>query len=272
MNTTLSMNQCLNNTVSPFDNILSDLHKDGLYTHMPFIFNREILLFSIGLENKEYPGRDWKIGYINSSTNQWQLFDTGLPDGTIECSPTAYFDHTHNRIVVCFLASTPTNPSYRMYRLFGQSFDTLSKAFDGGIVSYHGFINNSLFVRSKFQSNDDIHIYIQKRSGELKTLVAINQYVHKISYLAEEENTILVSLQKKENPRHAKEILIDTNDFSECKILKADGHKLYKTSIFEDFALYGKKLTGFDNRRIVSTNSIHTKSEPLKNHLHAMPR
>lgn len=271
MHTTLYTNQCSNNTASPFDSVLQDLHNQGLYTHMPFIFSEDILLFSVGLENKKYPGRDWRIGYINSATHEWRLFNTGLPEGSIECSPTAYFDTANNRLVVCFLASTPTNQAYRMYRLFGNSFDSLSQAFDRGIVSYHGFINNNLFVRSKFQINDDIHIYIQKRSGELKTLVALKQYIHKISYISNKEDTILISLQKKENPRHAKEILIDTNNYTRCRVLKSPGHKLYKTSIFNDLTLYGKKLAGFDNRRIVSTNCIAGEWELLTNHLHIIP-
>ena len=253
-----------------FDGILENIHSQNLSTHMPFIYNESILLFCIGFDNSVFPDKSWRISYIDTQKNIWSVINTGLKNDeyTIECSPTAYFDKIHNRIVVCFLATTKNNPEYRMYRLFGKSFDTLSTAYDGGIVSYHGFINEKLFVRTIFQQNDDIHINIYKKSGETQTLIAINQYIHKVSYISEQPEKIIVSLQKKENPKHAKEIIIDTNDYGYVDIISKNTHKLYKSSIFDGTIAYAKKLSGFDKRQIDIKNNFNLKREPISNHLY----
>lgn len=258
--------------MSPFDNVLKSLHDNNSYTHMPFIFSEKILLCAIGLINPKYPGRDWRIGYIDAEQNKFSLFKTGLPEGSIECSPTAYFDNTHNKIIVSFLASTPANPEYRMYMLSGNSWESMSTAMDYGIVSYHGFVNNKLFVTTRFQPNDDIHIIIQNRDNNYDVLVTMNQYVHKVSYLSQKEDTMIISLRKKENPYHAKEILVDTNDYSKVTIVKSKQNKLYKASIFNDFALYGEKLPGFDNRRINYADNLEFITEPLKYHIQKLPK
>jgi len=245
------------------------MHAQGLFTHMPFIVNANTLLFSLGVSNPELPGKDWRIGYIDARKQTWQLFNTGLPTGTVECSPTAYIDN--GKLIVCFLASTPDEPTYKLYRLAGSSWETLGQAYDANIVSYHGFVNSQLFATTRFLQNDDIHIRIQKRSGGVKTLVAVNQYVHKVSYLSAEPQKILISVQKKENPRHAKELLLDTNDYTTVSVIKSRGHKLYKLSLFDGFALYGKKLAGFDERQICATNTWTYRCEPLSCHFATVP-
>lgn len=242
------------------------MHQCGLFTHMPFVFDKNILLFTLGFSDAYWPSKNWRVGYIDARTQRWQLFETGLPVGTVECSPTAYFDTTRNCFVVCFLASVPDNPAYQLYRLFGSAWDRMTPAQNSGIFSYHGFINNSLFVTTKFLQNDDIHIRVQHRTGQVKTLVAINQYVHKVSYLSAQPQKLLISLQKKENPRHAKELLVDTSDYG-AHIVRAAGHKLYKTSLFASFGLYAKKLPGFDERQICAAPRIDLVPTDLVTHL-----
>jgi hypothetical protein len=250
--------------------VLDDLHAKGINTHMPFILSDKILLFSIGFDNPDFPGKDWRVGYINAVTQQWGLFNTGLPSGTVECSPTGYINK-NNQVVISFLASTPEKPTYRLYKMLGYSLEHMSLAHDTNVMSYHGFINNCLFVRTKFLDNDDIHIYINHRNGSKKTLVSLNQYIHKVSYLSKDPTKIIISLQKKENPRHAKELIVDTNNYEFVEIVKSPEHKLYKTSLYGDIVMYGKKLKGFDERKICSTKTVFLTKEPLHNHLMILP-
>jgi hypothetical protein len=252
--------------VTPFCRVLQKMHQRGLFTHMPFAFDSNTLLFTLGFSDPCWPSKNWRIGYIDARTQRWQLFETGLPAGTVECSPTAYFDTTRNCFVVCFLASIPDNPVYRLYRLFGTTWDNMTPAQNSGVISYHGFINNLLFVSTKFLANDDIHIRIQHRTGQIKTLVALNQYIHKVSYLAQQPQKLLVSLQKKENPRHAKELLVDTTDYS-AHIVCAPRHKLYKTSLLDSFGFYAKKLPRFDERQICVAPHIDLVPTTLHEHL-----
>ena len=247
------------------------MHAQGVFTHMPFIFDDKILLFAAGLDNPQFPSKDWRIGYVDAHKNEWKLFDTGLPAGTVECSPTAYINATTNKIVVCFLASTPSRPTYFLYRMFGESWDTLSRAQCSGFATYHGFINDHLFVTSRFLPNDDIHVSIKKRTGIADTLVAVNQYIHKVSYVSNQPKKLIISLQKKENPRHAKELVIDTDDYSCVYVAKKQRHKIYKLSLFDDTALYAKKLAGFDERQICATTNMQFNKEPLQLHLTRLP-
>lgn len=263
--------QCSITNKTPFCAVLHKMHAQGLFTHMPFVVSADILLFSVGLKNARFPNKDWRIGYIDARTQTWRLFDTQLPAETIECSPTAHVDKTTNKIAVWFLASTPDRPTYCLYSLSGYAWDQLTPAKFSGVATYHGFVNDSLFVTSQFVSNNDICIHIKKRTGQVDTLVALNQYVHKVSYLAQQPQKILVSLQKKENPRHAKELLIDTDDYSRVQVIKSSKHKLYKASLYDDMLLYGKKLSGFDERQICATTAPVFVEEPLRLHLAKTP-
>lgn len=262
---------CCTEINTNFCPVLNDIHRLGFFTHMAFAVNSRILLFAVGLTNPHFPSKDWRIGYIDANTQTWQLFDTGLPEGTVECSPTAYIDEVTNKIVVCFLASTPDNPTYFLYRMTGQNWHSLNRAHNTGVATYHGFVNNRLFASSQFLPNDDIHIHIQHKTGKRITLVAANQYVHKVSYLAEQPTKLIVSLQKKENPRHAKELLIDTENTATLCVIKSPTHKLYKASLHGDTIFYSEKLFGYDTRRIRVTRNLHLVEEPLQCHLALIP-
>jgi hypothetical protein len=262
---------CLSNE-TPFCGVLKKMHEQGLFTHMPFVVNPEILLFSLGCSNPHFPNKDWRVGYIDARAQTWRLLDTGLPAGTVECSPSAYIDFSTNKIVVCFLASTPACPTYFMYKMVGSSWDSLCGAFAVGAPTYHGFVNNELFVTSRFFPNNDIHIRIETRTGRITRLAALSQYIHKISYVSGQPTKIIVSLQKKENPRHAKELLLDTADYSTVHVIRQRQHKLYKTSLYENMILYGKKLHGFDERQICgNTSRVQFDPSPLHCHLVKLP-
>jgi hypothetical protein len=239
-----------------FSKILNQLHKNKEFTHMPFLVDEHTMFFCIG--DKAYCGdnhKDWKICCINNG--DFFRINTKLPKGTVECSPTAFVKNGKHYLY--FLASIPEDTRYRMYGCVGPSWTSLSSAIASNRITYHGFINPQLQTRTIFHKNYDISIIIENMiTNSVKTLVAKNQFINKVSYLSEDHSKIILSLRKTE-------LQINSRDYTDIQTITKPNHELYKCSIYQNICMYGKKLEKMDEREIVTITDITYKKDKLSN-------
>jgi len=132
--------------------------------HMPF-YNDGTLIFCTnqrivkkrfgtkGSTTRDVEYRPWELAYADWKTKSIHSLPTGLPDDTVHCSPSFYWEDGILRI--SFIAGVPNDVAvnYLMYEMHGESWDSLSapKKVSEEFTSM-GFIGSRLVCRGTARS------------------------------------------------------------------------------------------------------------------------
>ena len=220
-----------------------------MYTHMPFLtysLSGERVLLFCQTDNS----RRWKI-FVSINDGEMQRIETGFSDETVECSPAVWQDDTGWHLT--FIAGGASdNPLYHLYRMDGESFDSLSCPV-AIRPAKTGFIYLDRLVIGAIQ--DVVHVHDPE--GDL-TIELPGAYIYRVSYRADQTDTLLITGQW----IGEEEVFSIEYDLAtgEQRLLECDGVPAYKPTIYGDEILYAER-TGdhFEERRIRRAKRQHLK-------------
>ena len=194
--------------------------------------------------------RRWKI-FVSVNDGEPRRIETGLSDETVECSPAAWQDETGWHLT--FIAGgTSDNPLYHLYRMDGESFDSLSRPV-AIRPAKTGFIYLDRLVIGALQ--DVVHVHDPE--GD-QTIELPGAYIYRVSYRADQTDILLVTGQ------WIGEEDVFTIEYDlltgEQRLIECDGVAAYKPTIYGDEILYAER-TGdhFEERRIRKSQHKHLK-------------
>jgi hypothetical protein len=221
----------------------------SMLTHMPFLMydnkGQRTLFFS---QTEESSPEHWKLFYSVNDGEPIRL-NTGLPESGTECSPTAWNDKTGWHL--SFIAIDETG-IYRLYRMDGQTLDTLSQPVSLRIAR-SGFVYQDRIAVGEIQ--DVIHVH--DTNGDHKIEIP-GAFLYRISYRADEPDKILISgdwIGENEDPFTIEYDLVDDSQ----RYIECEGRGAYKCTIYGDEILYAEK-TGkkFEHRQLKRSRGFHS--------------
>jgi hypothetical protein len=222
--------------------MITEIHSTFAWTHMPFLGEScrgERVLFYTAADDGNPPC--WRLHYIIGNEKPQRL-ETGFPQGTIECSPTAWED-TSGWHVSFVSNGEPNGMIYRLYRMDGPTLDQLSQPISLRIART-GFVYQDRIAVGEIQ--DVVHVH--DTNGDRKIVVP-GAFLYRISYRADAPDKLLISGDWIGETGDVFCIEYDlTTD--EQRYIECDGKPAYKCTIFQDDVLYAERLGGFENRRI----------------------
>lgn len=213
------------------------------YTHMPFVAyskTGEATYFFC----KQVCGF-WKIFYCLDGETCHRL-NTGLPDDTTECSPTAEWEN--NCWNISFLAGgAEADRTFYLYRMQGieSQPDKLEKA-------DYGFYWNPKTVYG-LRSNSFL---IKDAGKEIKIEIPDAEFIYRLSYIPEDPNQLLITGQNKSGDWFSWIYHLIQNSLH---AIIADGLTAYKCCFFKGRCFYASRGAddGFEERHIVEANEIN---------------
>jgi hypothetical protein len=224
---------------------LKQIHDRGDMTHMPFLAPRQqkrrVLFFC-----KADRPKIWKLHYEDE--RGVHRVNTGLPDDTVECSPTAWLDDTGWHI--SFIGgNTPANRRYYLYRMDGMTLDSLAQA-TVVIKTGAGFVHNERLVYTREGT-----VFIDDGQNKIRTINFQNHRIYRVSYRPDEMETLIITAHDvQKNKIYVIEHDLVTNNEN---IIACDGKAAYKCAILGTEIIYADKFgPGFEQRRIKTGKSI----------------
>lgn len=212
-----------------------------LRTHMPFIApmpdGTEALFFCRA-------GDDllWKLHYFNESGKAVRI-NTGLPDDTTECSPTAWYDDSGWHI--SFIGGgAKENRQFYLYRMDGATLETLCQPVRIELTRA-GFIFQDQVVWSEHE--ESIHI---RHRGDVQLLTIKNSFIYRVSYRPDKPELLLVSGEWYGDRFGIFSLQINVNS-GEQEYLEADNQPAYKCAINGERIIFARIGGGqFEDRRL----------------------
>ena len=190
--------------------------------------------------------RVWKLIY--EENNDYFRVETGLPEDTIECAPTAW--HDDDGWHVSFIGGfTPECRDYFLYRMDGKDLRRMSPAHTVHMASV-GFV-----YKDRMAYGVQNKIVVQDKGEKTISVDVPDSYLYRISYRPDQPDLLLVSV----HDRKTKEVYL-----MECDIktgvqneIECDGKPAYKCAILGNEIVYANK-TGiqFESRQVTSPKKI----------------
>lgn len=222
------------------------MHNRGFMTHMPFLAplpsGGRLLFFCCSDET-----RVWKLVY--EENNDYFRIETGLPENTIECSPTAWQD-TEGWHVSFIGGFTPECRDYYLYRLDGKDLRRMPPATKVCMASV-GYVYQKRLVRG----DQNVIVVEDSDANQTARINIPNSHLYRLSYSPDNPELILASV----HDRIKKEVyLLEQNMITgEQAKIECDGVAAYKCAVLGGEMLYADK-TGkqFEQRRITQAKTI----------------
>lgn len=179
--------------------------------------------------------RAWRLFHCPWDNRKPMRLDTGLPEGTVECSPAMYEDS--KGVYVSFIGGVPTSrgPAYRLYLMEGRTLESLSPAKPVEVHgTWVGFVSAS-------------YICIGRRGGVTLIERSNNKHINfdvslerllRVSYRADEPTTLLITGMDNQH-----NIVSITHDISAKKSTATNTtKKIQSTSLAYKPSIYGNEM------------------------------
>ena len=174
--------------------------------------------------------RLWKLAYCQWNNRKPHRLETGLPEDTVECSPTFY--RQRNEIHVSFIAGVLTDNQirYHLYHMSGPSFNRLSQA-EPAVeeTALFGFIS----PRYLCFGDDNIFSVRDRSSGEERLLHFPLPMVTRVSYCAEDLDKLAISGKDEHGKRITLLHQLDSEETTEVRV----AGPVYKSCFWQDQSL-----------------------------------
>jgi len=223
---------------------------DNRYTHMPFACpdatgkpKEFCCILTDGV---------WKLYHFTGK--RWKRIKTGLPDDAFECGPCAEFEDGMWKL--SFVAGgAKSDRKFKLYRMLGFDGEPMVQTpADVGFVWKDRVVSDG--------RRGPITMVEPGRTVTL-TLTGV-EYVYRVSYDPFQPNRLLISGQFPGG-----EIFSWAYQPGMKKLYEivADGVPAYKCAFYEDDCYYAKREAGFEERRIVKTESLVMNELPAEEHI-----
>jgi hypothetical protein len=220
------------------------MHDRGFMTHMPFLAplssGGRILFFCCSDET-----RIWKLVY--EENNDYFRIETGLPEDTIECSPTAWHDDEgwHISFIGGF---TPECRDYFLYRMDGTDLRRMAPARQVQMASV-GFVYKNRIVYG------DQNKIVFKEEKRTIIIDVPDSYLYRISYCPDNPDLLLASVHN----RVTKNVYLLEHDLKtgiQNKI-ECDGVAAYKCAILGNEMVYANRTGNrFEQRQVTVAHDV----------------
>ncbi len=213
-------------------------------THMPFLAKdrngARVLIFCRGISEGADSPR-WKLWY-ELEPGRTRRLETGLSDGAVECSPTAWHDDAGWHVT--FIAGMA------LYRMDGRALDQLSKPELVYRPACAGFVFKGRLVHAAL----DYNIHVLQLSGNVHLEVR-GAIIYRVAYRSDDPEKLLIS------GRFNSQADVFTIEYDlesgEQAILECDGRPAYKCTILGHEVLYAERIGDhFEKRRITSAQAL----------------
>lgn len=238
--------------------MLEKIHNRGFMTHMPFVTRsaagEPVLFFCCSDET-----RVWKLLYeING--DQWRM-ETGLPEETIECCPTAW--HDEDGWHVSFIGGMdPQAPEYFLYGMDGPALNDLGPA-RKILAAATGFVHRD---RIAYGRPNAVRII----EGNTEYQLAIpHSHFYRISYRPDQPEVLLLTIHDEQTDNvYVAEHSLTTG---EQQLVECDGKAAYKCAIYGNEIIYADRVgEHYEQRRL--TVATKTKRAYLRTVFCSQPK
>ena len=220
-----------------------------MHTHMPFLTyspaGERILLFC-----QTNDLHHWKV-FVSVNDGEPVRIETGLSGEMVECSPSAWHDETGWHLT--FIAGgARDNPLYHLYRMDGQTWDSLSRPV-AIRPAKTGFVYLDRLVTGEIQ--DVVHVHDPEGDHAIELPGA---YLYRVSYRADQTDTLIITGQWiNETEVFSIEYDLATG---EQRLIECDAKPAYKPTIYGGEILHAERVgEHFEQRRIRKAEYSHVK-------------
>jgi hypothetical protein len=171
--------------------------------------------------------------------------ETGLPDNTVECSPSFYREG--DKIYLSFVAATPSIKGLR-YKLYLSSGPNFKKLHPAEQLSYRplffGFVSPS---HTCWGTKSDLNVK-EKASGNVFRIKTTFARIFRVTFLSELPSKLLIT--GRDDKFCDRTVLYDLTTEQSFDIT-ADGD-VYKSTIYGELLIFAKKNgEDFENRKLL---------------------
>lgn len=212
---------------------------DRRYTHMPFAAfggdgrPQEFCCINIG--------GLWKLHWRQG--RKWRRIQTGLPDDTTECGPTAEFEEGMWKL--SFIAGGwKGDRRFRLYRMYGTGTQPMAQGF-----ADVGFVRKDTVAMAGRRGP----IVIREPERTITLEIPEAEYLYRLSYDPQRPNRLLISGQSRDGSIFSWSYVPEMRELNE---ITDDGIPAYKCALWDGQCFYAERLDGFEERRIVKAEHL----------------